>query len=386
MVRSQLAVSLFVGLLGLAGCGDDDGPSGTFRCTDNAGCDDDIACTVDSCGVDGNCSRTPIHERCGAGERCDLVRGCVGSCMRNEDCNDGVECTLDTCAVGGICQATPLNERCPAGQACSATGCGTGMMDAGAGTCTSSAQCDDRIDCTLDSCGADMRCQHIGQSSRCAMGQMCNPSSGCSMQCEGPEECQDGVLCNGVETCDPEFGCAPAELPEDCEDGDPCTINARCDTASDTCVDDCNTADPSCADHPRCVMPPVEMFPATYDIVPTIEDACFEGLPIMGSPYFTINQLRFELLAGPVLTATALPMERMGCRLTQIPAPTDASFDMRCDVLGGCNERLRLMGRFVGADRIEATFTATYDGSCGEELGFLICSAVSVTFVGTRRP
>lgn len=388
--------SLLLVVVGLVACGDDDGPPGTFRCTGDDGCDDEIACTVDTCGVDGTCNHTGVDERCESGEQCDSARGCVGMCTRNEDCDDSVACTLDTCAVGGVCQATPLNERCPSGQTCNATtGCGTGMMpDAGAGNCTSSAQCDDRIDCTLDSCGADMRCQHIGQSTRCAMGQMCNPSSGCSMQCEGPEECQDGVLCNGVETCDPEFGCAPAELAEDCEDGDPCTINARCDTASDACVYECNEADASCADEPICMEPPMGMFPATYDLVPSIADMCMRIFFTPPTPYFAISNVTFDVPGG-ILSATFGPMPRASCvAFAQSPVPSDGSFDVECEVSGGCVEAFRFTGRFTDADHLTATFSATYTstpgdpgGGCGEELfGVKFCEDMTVSVTGTRRP
>ncbi|HJL30470.1 MAG TPA: hypothetical protein RMI62_15440, partial [Polyangiaceae bacterium LLY-WYZ-15_(1-7)] len=45
-------------------------------------------------------------------------------------------------------------------------------------------------------------------------------------------ECDDGVLCNGLEVCTAE-GCVT--LPPDCDDGDECTED-RCDPGLDECV------------------------------------------------------------------------------------------------------------------------------------------------------
>lgn len=389
MLRTRIALSLALPLALLGGCGDDDGPGGTFRCTSDEGCDDAVACTVDTCGVDGTCRHTSVDERCGPGQRCDGTRGCAGMCMRNEDCDDAIDCTLDTCGVGGVCQATAVNERCPAGQTCSAsTGCGSGMRpDAGmmSSTCTSSAQCDDGIECTIDSCGADMRCQHIGQNARCGAGETCNPLTGCARQCDpgGPaSQCDDGVLCNGIERCDPEFGCSPAEVPEDCEDGDPCTINARCDGPSDTCLYECNRADASCADHPICREPPMEMFPGTFDIVPSLNSTCS---PLAGAG-FSISAFMFSTM-GPILLIRGTPMERIGCTLAQSPVPGDGTIDAACEVTGECIESFSLVGSFTDRDHFTATFSANYRDAPGATLGCLgLCADQAITVTGTRRP
>src|SRR5690242_1811011 len=64
------------------------------------------------------------------------------------------------------------------------------------GPCLEDDQCDDGVDCTFDSCNADLhRCQFVGDDSRC----------------------QDGVFCNGVEICDPVIGCKLGAV-KDCND------------------------------------------------------------------------------------------------------------------------------------------------------------------------
>jgi streptogramin lyase len=50
--------------------------------------------------------------------------------------------------------------------------------------------------------------------------------------CGGP--CDDGILCNGLERCDPVIAsCVPGELPT-CDDADECTID-RCDGVANAC-------------------------------------------------------------------------------------------------------------------------------------------------------
>ncbi|MEP7052631.1 MAG: MopE-related protein, partial [Pseudomonadota bacterium] len=68
-------------------------------------------------------------------------------------------------------------------------------------------QCDDAIDCTVDSCDEGLqRCRHTPNH----------------------QLCDDGVYCNGAEVCDPKLGCG-AGPPVSCGDSDPCTI--------DTCIE-----------------------------------------------------------------------------------------------------------------------------------------------------
>ena len=80
------------------------------------------------------------------------------------------------------------------------------------GPCLEDGQCDDGVDCTFDSCNADLhRCQFVADDSRC----------------------QDGVFCNGVEICDPVIGCKQGAV-KDCNDGRTCTIDS-CVEATQGC-------------------------------------------------------------------------------------------------------------------------------------------------------
>ncbi|MGH9797184.1 MAG: hypothetical protein ACRD5D_03395, partial [Candidatus Polarisedimenticolia bacterium] len=69
--------------------------------------------------------------------------------------------------------------------------------------------------------------------------------------CQTDEECDDGIFCNGKETCDLTRGvCARGETP-DCDDGNPCTTDA-CDTTANACVNRPVEDGTACADQDFC--------------------------------------------------------------------------------------------------------------------------------------
>ncbi len=67
--------------------------------------------------------------------------------------------------------------------------------------------------------------------------------------CEADADCDDGVFCNGAETCDVESG--------DCADGTPPCAEELCDEETDTCAEcvdaeDCEDDDLFCTGDPVC--------------------------------------------------------------------------------------------------------------------------------------
>jgi len=82
--------------------------------------------------------------------------------------------------------------------------------------------CDDGIPCTDDTCDALGACIHTVKN------------------------CDDGLYCNGIETCNPSTGVCLSGTPVDCDDSDPCTIDA-CDNTVSSC-----TAELKCDDHNVC--------------------------------------------------------------------------------------------------------------------------------------
>jgi hypothetical protein len=80
--------------------------------------------------------------------------------------------------------------------------------------CHTSADCDDHVACTTDSClPGIMVCAHAADDT----------------------VCDDHVFCNGRETCDLLMGCQHAATRQTCDDGDVCTID-RCDEPTKMCV------------------------------------------------------------------------------------------------------------------------------------------------------
>jgi hypothetical protein len=121
------------------------------------------------------------------------------------DCNDGNPCTDDACDPdsGGAdvngCTHTNNTAPCTDGTVCT-----QGDVCAG-GACIPgpSLNCDDGIQCTLDSCDPMNGCQN---NAAALDGQPCDDGNTCS----GPDTCSAGV-------------CSGPTLPQNCDDNDPCT-------------------------------------------------------------------------------------------------------------------------------------------------------------------
>lgn len=103
-------------------------PTESPPCQTDADCDDQIACTTDSC-VSGSCVNNPDDSFCSNGifcdgvERCDPSSGCVPG--DSPSCDDGIDCTIDSCDfIADECINIPDDSQCPSGEFCSASsGC-----------------------------------------------------------------------------------------------------------------------------------------------------------------------------------------------------------------------------------------------------------------------
>jgi cysteine-rich repeat protein len=142
-----------------------------------------------------------------------------GQVEPGEDCDDGNTADGDCCS--STCSFEPSGSVCDDGLFCSA-----GETCDGAGSCTggSPRDCGDGIGCTVDTCDEG--------SDSC----LNNPENAA---------CDDGLFCNGVETCDASLDCQDG-IPVDCDDGDICTDDA-CNESTDRCENTFDpTNDPSC--------------------------------------------------------------------------------------------------------------------------------------------
>ncbi len=91
------------------GCGDTGDCCSDFKlvctCKANKDCDDNNACTVDTCKLpDGVCKQIPFQNCCASdaeckgGTKCKLAKCLQGTCsLVDKDCDDGIACTADLC-------------------------------------------------------------------------------------------------------------------------------------------------------------------------------------------------------------------------------------------------------------------------------------------------
>ena len=161
-------------------------------------------------------------------------------CTVDADCDDANACTVNRCSAG-VCATSYV----PAGTACPADAfsCTADVCD-GQGACAhqpSNAACDDGNECTVDECSATAGCRH----SFAAAGSSCSSDGiGCTRdECNGqgacthaPQDaaCDNGVFCDGKETCSATSGCLAGTAPT-CNDQDPCTADS-CSATRNTCV------------------------------------------------------------------------------------------------------------------------------------------------------
>jgi hypothetical protein len=201
-------------------------------------CDDSIGCTADGCDeATDACVNAPLDVLCDDGLLCNGAEWCsVWGCEDGDVpiCDDGVSCTADLCDEdAGGCVFSPVDLACDDGLAC------TGIE-----TCDPLADClwgdpivcDDGINCTVDFCdeGAGGECAANPDDALCGGGESCSvPDGGCVFVCGSDVDCDDGVYCNGTETCS--LGtCVPGLAPS-CSDGVACTIDS-CEAILDECT------------------------------------------------------------------------------------------------------------------------------------------------------
>ena len=230
-------------------------------------CDDDDACSNDSCDPIEGCKNEYPEDLCDDGNICNGFETCdpaTGGCMSDGatlDCDDNDVCSTDSCDPLDGCKHVYPEDLCDDGNICN----GLETCDPATGGCASDGvtpECSDDNACTVDSCDPKDGCQHVYSEEACDDGDPCNgletcdpatggcESSGIGLECSddnacttdscdpqdgctyvyGEDLCDDGDVCNGIEVCDPETGgCTNfgMEGPE-CDDFDPCTKDS-CD-------------------------------------------------------------------------------------------------------------------------------------------------------------
>lgn len=204
--------------------------------------------TTDSCFECQSDSECDDGLFCNGAETCFIcvVAGCGSNrCMNGTPpCDDGIDCTVDDCDEStDACGNTPDDSLCPEADAdlCTPELCDPANGDPTTGCRTGdSIDCTDAFDCTLDAC---------------------DPATGvCTNDPDPDYDCSDGLVCNGLETCDPDAsgadtttGCAPG-TPVDCTPPQFCSesFNGQCVecettvTAGSDCDDGFSCTSDSC--------------------------------------------------------------------------------------------------------------------------------------------
>jgi hypothetical protein len=181
--------------------------AGTCQAGTPPNCADSVACTTDTCNeATDSCDHTPNHSACSNGlfcdgsEVCNVTLGCQAGTPPN--CADSVACTDDSC-----------NE--------STDSCNH-IANNGA--------CDDGLFCNgAELCNVTLGCQ--AGSDPCP-GQGCDEGGNVCVQCIGNEDCDDGLFCNGAEICNA-GSCQSGSAPN-CDDGVACTADS-CNEGTDSC-------------------------------------------------------------------------------------------------------------------------------------------------------
>jgi hypothetical protein len=180
------------------------------------GLDDGIGCTVDSCDEMNDVVSNVANDAgcdnglfCDGSEVCDLLLDCQTGPSPLVD--DGVGCTEASCdELGDLVVQTALDSLCDNGLFCDGSEACDATLDCQPGTPPSF---DDAVGCTTDSCDE-------------TLDQMVNtPDHGV---------CDNGLFCDGSERCDLASDCQPG-VPPLADDGIACTSDS-CDEATDRIV------------------------------------------------------------------------------------------------------------------------------------------------------
>lgn len=207
--------------------------------------DDGIACTVDACDEATNTiAHIPDDSRCDDGlycngvEYCDATLGCQAGTP--VVCDDGVACTDDSCdEASDNCAYRANNGNCP----------DSGWFDTGnirwadEGLCIEKEQ--EEQEYRAYYCDLNAGCQYTITGTRWV-------ETGVTRAKPDGTSCDDGLWCNGSETC--QSGVCQPGTPVVCDDGNPCTADS-CNEAADACVYDAAAMDGTpCDDGNACTI------------------------------------------------------------------------------------------------------------------------------------
>jgi len=211
---------------GVCGCGvvedlSDSDNDGTLNCVD--GCPDDVDKTesgICGCGV----ADTDTDE--------DGTADCIDNCPVDGNKTEPGLCDCGTADTDSDTDGTPdCNDNCPNDPLKTEPGeCDCGTPEGECNLCFGNSECDDSVICTDDVCNLDTH--------QCVFTPI-------------DANCNDGLFCNGEETCDAILDCQSGTAVN-CNDSDECTSDS-CNEDDDVCDNDIIDSDddtvPDCVDN-----------------------------------------------------------------------------------------------------------------------------------------
>lgn len=260
---------------------------GLETCVDNTcvpgmplDCADSNDCTFDMCDPELGCSNPdkPAASACGdpAESICNHADTCNGEgvCQSNIEpngtsCSDGIVCNgAEVCEAGVCMEGEPIPDCCDTDDDCDDHDICNGFetcVDGGCGEGTPLV-CDDEDPCTTESCHPIFGCQIAAalegtpcgnpNGTLCDLPDTCDGEGACraNLQSNGTP-CSDGVVCNGMETCQ-SFVCTPGEpIPGCCKVDEDCDNQNVCDGAEHCIGNICTSGTPlNCEDGNDCTI------------------------------------------------------------------------------------------------------------------------------------
>ena len=237
-------------------------------------CDDaaKVCIPIGDCSVDSDCPTTASciegectdNGDCAVDEDCDGTQSCIdGDCTRNGDCSVDSDCPDDqNCNdVLGVCERRDpctSNEDCAADEVCD--------LDNDGGTCVVIGDCTTVNDCPTD---PEIAC----------LEGICTRA-----ECGRDSDCDDGLFCNGAETCNPRVGCQAGSVPT-LKDLASCA-NEECDEVRDIlvitpintrCADNSPCTDDICSPTEGCSNPLNDFTPAPGPVGDCERTVCLAG-------------------------------------------------------------------------------------------------------------
>jgi hypothetical protein len=221
---------------------------------DGSACDDGLACNGDDTCTDGRCSAHEATACAGidgdadCAESCsDSQEGCGGSDPQGAPCDDGIFCNGPDFCSNGSC-SVHAGDPCPGpdGDSNCVESCNEGA-DACTAPDPAASPCNDGLFCNgSDSCSAGACSAHTGSPCDGADGDA-NCSESCSEAADActaadanGSACSDGLFCNGADVCVSGFCSGHAGDPCPGPDGD-----GNCAEACSESSDACSRADPT---------------------------------------------------------------------------------------------------------------------------------------------